>query len=165
MYHDWKIDRREGEHVYIHIWLADLECWNFGRDFCQRMARVAFLVDVVLVLVSAISVRLEEVHPCLWTSRVYVDSSRCHFGKEGSHRLDFHTPSLGVVLSQLSPFYAQEIQHPASSLPRLLCEVCRSGVGCSLSQHAKTLLWPIPPYSRPGACLTVLPVPDLLASP
>ena len=110
MYHDWKIERREGEIVYIHIPWADLGFWNFGRNFCHRMALVAFRMDVVLILVLAVCVRLEAVHLCHCASSVSVDSLRCHFGKEGSRQFDFLKPSPGVVLLQLSPFYAQENQ-------------------------------------------------------
>ena len=80
-YHDWEIERREGEHVYIHIRQADWRFWNFGRVFCHWMARVVFQVEVVLVLVSAVSVGFEEVRPCLLASSVFMNSLLCHFGK------------------------------------------------------------------------------------
>ena len=84
---------------------------------------MAFRVEVAIVLVSAVCVSLEQMHPFLCASSVSVDSSLCHFGKEGSCQLDFHKPLLGVVPLQLSPFYDQEIQHPASSLLGLLCAI------------------------------------------
>jgi len=84
---------------------------------------VVFLVEVAFVLVSAVCIALEEVHQFLCASSVSVDSFQCRFGKEGSRQCDFHKPLPGVVSSQLSPFYAQEIQHPGSSLLRLLHEV------------------------------------------
>jgi len=93
------------------------------QDFCHQMAPVVFRVEVALVLVSAVCVGPGEVCPCLCASSVSVNSLRCHFGKEGSRQFDCHKPSPGVILSQLSPFYAQETQHPASSLPGLLGEV------------------------------------------
>jgi len=108
--------------VYIQIQRAGLGLWNFGRDFGRRMVQVAFRVEVALVLVSAVWVELEEVRPCLCTSSVSVDSWGWRFGKEGSRQFDFHKPLPGVILLQLSPFYAEEIQHPASSLPVLLQE-------------------------------------------
>ena len=108
--------------MYIQIQWAGLGLWNFGPDFSRRMAQVAFRVEVSLVLVSAVWVGLEEECPCLRASSVSVDSWQCHFGKEGSRQFDFHKLLPGVVLLQLSPFYAQEIQHPASSLPGLLHE-------------------------------------------
>jgi len=151
--------------VYIQIQWAGLGYWNFGRDFGCRMAQVAFQVEVELFLMSAVWVGLEEVRPCPCASSLSVDSWRCHFGKEGSRQFDFDKPLPGVVLLQLSPFYAQEIQHPASSLPRLLREASKSAAAFPLSRLAKTLLQPFSPYSTPGACLTVLAVPDLLALP
>ena len=80
-------------------------------------------MEVASVLVSAVLVGLEEVHPFLGASSMSVNSSLCHFGKEGSRQFDFNNPLPGVILSQLSPFNAQEIQQPASSLLGLLCEV------------------------------------------
>jgi hypothetical protein len=44
------------------------------------------------------------------------DSLQCHFGKEGSQTFGFDEALPGVFVSQPSPFYAQETQHPASSL-------------------------------------------------
>jgi len=108
--------------VYIQIQQAGLGFWNFGRDYGRRMAQVAFRVEVALVLLSAVWVGLEEVRLCLCASSVPVDYWQCHFGKEGSRQFDFDKPMPGVVQWQLSPFYAQEIQHPASSLPGLLRE-------------------------------------------
>ena len=96
---------------------------NFGHNFYHRMAPAAFWVEVAFVLVSAVCVKLEEVRLCLRASSVSVDLLRCHFDKERSSQFDCHKPSPGVVLSQLSPFYPQEIQHPASSPLGLLCEV------------------------------------------
>jgi len=80
-------------------------------------------VEVASALVSAVCVGLEEVCPCFCASSVSMDSLRCHVDKEGSCQCDFLKPSPGVVLSQLSPVYAQEIHHPASSLPGRLREV------------------------------------------
>ena len=108
--------------MHIQIQRAGLGFWNFGRDVGRRMAQVAFWVEVAIVLVLAVWVGLEEVRPCHCASSVSVDSWRCHFGKEGSRQFDFHKPLPGVVVLQLSPFHAQEIQHPAISLPGLLRE-------------------------------------------
>jgi len=165
MYHDWKFERRKGEHVYIHIWRADVGFCNCALDFCHRMAQVAFWVKVSLLLVSGGCVELEGVCPSLGASSLSVDSLQCHFGMDGSSQFDFHKPSPCVVLSQLSPGCTLEIQHPASSLRGLLRGVSRSGVAFPPSLHAKTLHLPFSPYSRQGACLTVLAVPDLLALP
>jgi len=129
------------------------------------MAQVAFRVEGALVLVSALSVGLEEVDLFLCASSLSEDSSMCHFGKQGSSPFDLHKPMSGVVISQLSSFYAEEIQEPGSSLLGLLHEVFSSGVAFPLSRPAKTLRWPFWPYSREGASLSVPAVPDLLALP
>ena len=50
---------------------------------------MAFRVDVVSVLVSAVWVALGEVHPCLSVTSVVGDSVLCHPGKEGSRPSDF----------------------------------------------------------------------------
>jgi len=118
--------------VYIQIQRAGLGFWNFGHNFGRRMVQVAFQVEVASVLVSAIWVGLEEVRLCHCASSVSVDSWRCHFGKEGSRQFDFDKPLPGVVRLQLSLFYAQEIQHPASSLPGLLREASQSAVAFPL---------------------------------
>jgi len=64
-----------------------------------------------------------EVHIFLHISSVSADSSRCHFGMECIPPFDCVEASPGVFLSQPSPFYALEMQHPASSLLRLQREV------------------------------------------
>jgi len=161
-FHDWKIELWDGEQVYIHICLADLGRRNVGSDFCHRMVHEAFRVDVALVLASAVSVRLQEVRLCISAYSVSVDSLRCHFGKEGSRQIDFHQPLPLVVLMQPSPFCAKQIPPIAASLPGLLCEFASSGGVFHLSLHATTLLSPFLPYSRGGACLTVLVVPTSL---
>jgi hypothetical protein len=56
------------------------------------------------------------VHLFLCVSSVSADSLRCHFGKEGSRAFGYDEALPGVFVSQPSPFYAQETQHPASSL-------------------------------------------------
>jgi len=62
-------------------------------------------------------------------------------------------------------FYAQQTQHPASSLLRPCREVSWLGTGFPLLRHSKTLLWPLWPCSRPGACQTVPAEHNLLALP
>jgi hypothetical protein len=44
------------------------------------------------------------------------DSLQCHFGKEGSLTFGFDEALPGVLVSQPSPLYSQETQHPTSSL-------------------------------------------------
>jgi len=76
---------------------------------------VAFWASVAPVVV--------EVHPCLRAYMEAVYSLVCHFDNEDSPPFDFHNPLPGVVLSQSSPCYARETQHPTSSLLGLWCEV------------------------------------------
>jgi hypothetical protein len=72
---------------------------------------------------SAVCVGWLEVHLFLGVSGVPPDYLSCHFGNEGIHLLDFEESLLGVLLSQPSPLYALEPQHPASSLLGLWREV------------------------------------------
>jgi hypothetical protein len=67
-------------------------------------------------LESALCVGQGEVHLDLCVSSVSADSLRCHFGKEGSRVFGYDKALLGVFVSQPSPSYAQETQHPTSSL-------------------------------------------------
>jgi hypothetical protein len=75
-------------------------------------------VEVESVLDSALCVRRGEVHLFLSVSIVSADSLRCHFGKEGSPTFGYDEALLPVFVLQPSPFYAQETQHPTSSLLR-----------------------------------------------
>jgi len=52
----------------------------------------------------------------LHLQRVFADSLQCHFGKEGSRTFGYDEALPGVFVSQPSPVYAQETQHPASAL-------------------------------------------------
>jgi hypothetical protein len=47
---------------------------------------------------------------------MYANSLRCNFGKEGIQTFGNDEALLGVLVSQPSPFYDQQTQHPASSL-------------------------------------------------
>jgi hypothetical protein len=67
-------------------------------------------------LESALCVGRVEVQLVMCVSRVFADSLRCHFGKEGSLMFGFDEALPGVFVSQASPSCAQETQHPASSL-------------------------------------------------
>jgi len=113
---DWKIERREVQYVYIHIRVAHLLFRIFEISACHQMVQVAFQADVAPVVVA--------VHLCLYASSVSVDSSQCHFGKEGSRPFDFHEWWLGIFVYQPLPCYAREKQQAASSLPGLRCKVC-----------------------------------------
>jgi hypothetical protein len=65
---------------------------------------------------SALCVGWMEVHLCICVSSVSVDSLRCHFAKAGSWTFGFDEALPGVIVSQPSPCYVQETQHPASFL-------------------------------------------------
>ena len=67
-------------------------------------------------LESALGVSRVEVHLFLCIPIVSANSVRCHFGREGSWPFGFDGALPGVCVSQPSPFWAQETQHPASSL-------------------------------------------------
>jgi hypothetical protein len=56
------------------------------------------------------------VHLILFVSSLSADSFWWHFGKEGSRKCCYDEALPGVFVSPPSPFYAQETQHPASSL-------------------------------------------------
>jgi len=66
-------------------------------------------------LESALCIGRLEVHLFLCVCSVSVDSLQCNFGKEGSRTFGFDEALPGVIVSQPSPFCAQETQHPASS--------------------------------------------------
>ena len=165
MHHDRNTERCEGEYFHMHIRQADLGFGNFRLHCGHRVAQVAFRVEEAVVLVSADCVGLEEVHPGLAAWSVSVHALVYHFCNEGSRQFHFHNAVPGVVLSQFSPFYTQELQHSASSLPGPLCKVSWSVVAFLLLRCAKTLLWLFWLYSRQYACLTVSGVPDRLALP
>jgi hypothetical protein len=80
-------------------------------------------VEVESPLESALCFGLGEVRQFLCVSSVSADSLRCHFGKEGSRAFGYNEALPGVFVSQPSPIYAQETQHPASSLLGPRCVV------------------------------------------
>jgi hypothetical protein len=73
-------------------------------------------VEVESALDSALCVRWGEVHLFLCVFIVSVDSLQCHFSKEGSPMFGYDEALPGVFVLQPSPLYAQETQHPTSSL-------------------------------------------------
>jgi len=152
-------------YVNIHNWPAN---WHFGpgehRNHYQ-LWWVAFRDEVASPLKSAVCVYQVEVCLFLRVSIVTADTLPCHFGNEGIRQLGFDEASLGVYLSQPSPFVAEGTQHPASSPLRPQHEVVWSGIAFPILRHAKSLLWPFSPHSRPGTCRTVPTAPDLLALP
>jgi hypothetical protein len=67
------------------------------------VGQVAYREKVELALESALCVRRVEVHLVHCISRVSADSSRCHFGKEGSTKFGFDEALPCVFASQPSP--------------------------------------------------------------
>lgn len=104
-----------------------------------------------------------EVHLFLWVFSKNTYLLICHFSMEVRHQCNFLKRLLGVLLLQPLPFYAQETQHPACYLLGFQYQVFISGIVFPLLSCAKTLIWLFWPYSRAGACWTVLVVPDLCA--
>jgi len=165
MYQEWKIEHCDEEYAYTHIRVSHIQFRIRELPHCYRMEHVEFRVDVASVLGLAVCVAMLDVHLCHCVSSVSGDSVLCHFGKERSHLSDFPEVWPGVFPSQPSHVYAQETQLPVSSLRRLQPEVPWLEIGFPLLQSAKTPLWPLWPYSKPGTCQTVLAVPNLLALP
>jgi len=89
MHQDWKIEHWEEKYIYTHTQVAHLRFRISALPHCYQVEQVAFQVDMVLVLVSALWVALVEVHLCLCVSGVFGDSVLCHFCKEGSRLSDF----------------------------------------------------------------------------
>jgi len=115
MHQDWKIEQWEGKYVYTHIRVGHLPFRSTDFPHYHQVAQVAFPVEMAPVLV--------EVHASLCASSLSVDALLCHFGKEGSCPCDFHKQLPVVYLSQPSPFHAQEIRHPVSSVFGRLCDL------------------------------------------
>jgi len=165
MHQDWNIEHCEEEYVYTHIWVAHLRFRISALPHCYWMEHLAFRVNVASVLVPAAKVVLVEVHVCRCISSVSGDSVQCHFCKEGSHLSDFPKAMWGAYPALPSHCIALQTQLPTSSLLGFPPKVSWFAVDYPLLRCATTPLWPFWPYSRPGACQTVLAVPDLLALP
>jgi len=145
--------------------MAHLRFRNHELPDGDQVVEVVFRGDVASVLVLAVCVGLVEVHLFLCASTMSVYCMLCHFGYEVRHLFYFNDPTPSVFLSQPSPFYAQEGQHPTSSLLRLLHKVCWSDIVFPQLWPTKTLLLPFWPYQRQGTGQNVLAVPDPLALP
>ena len=65
----------------------------------------------------AVYISLEEMHPFLYVSSVYVDSLLCRIDMECSHTCDVHEALLDVSPSQHSDFDAQELNSPLLFIP------------------------------------------------
>jgi len=163
MHHDHKIPHREDLYVTTYIRLANWGFGNFKLRKCYQLGRVACLAEVVSAPESAVCIGRVKVHLFLCICSMSADSLWCHFGKEGSRTCGFDEAYPGVFLSQPSPFFAQETQHPTFSLLGPGREDSWPGISFPLLRHVKSLLWPFCPYSRPGTCRTVAAVPNLLA--
>jgi hypothetical protein len=99
--------------------LQQVELWK-----CYRLRRVGCRAEVESALEPALGIGQVGVHLFLCISSVSADSLRFHFGKEGSQRFGFDEALPPVVVSQPSPFYAQQPQYPAFSLLGPWCLVC-----------------------------------------
>jgi len=170
--HQVKIfQRREEKDVNTYIQLVNGWCGSVELRQCDKVAQVAFHVDVKFraeetsALESAVCVGRMEMHMFLSIPSVSPDSLRCHFGKEGIRPSGFDEASPGVILSQHSPVYAPDTQHPTVGFLALRCDVSGSDNAFPLLRPLKTCHWPFRPYSRRDACRTVPAVPDLLALP
>ena len=75
-----------------HIRVVHCQFRKVEHPECHRVAQVAFQAEVDSVVVSAVCVRLVEVHLFLCASSMYADCFLCHCGKEGSHLWGFHEP-------------------------------------------------------------------------
>ena len=98
------------------IWPANWRFQTVELRRCYRLWRVVCRAEVESALESALCVGRGEVHVFLCLSSMSADYLQCLFGKEGSRAFGYDEALPGVSVSQPSPFYAQETQHPASSL-------------------------------------------------
>jgi hypothetical protein len=105
-------------HLNMYTGPANLPFESVELRKCYRLGRLACLAEGESALESATCVGRVEVHLFLSISSVSADSLRCRFGKEGSQTCGFDEALPGVSVSQPSPCYAQETQHPACSLLR-----------------------------------------------
>jgi len=101
--------------IFTHTWMAYLLFHNFYFRQWHLVVQVVFRAEVLPILL--------EVRWFHCASSVSADSLLCHFGMEGSCPYDIYKPLPAVILSQPSPWYAQETQLLAFSLLRLRCEV------------------------------------------
>jgi len=155
------------EELYANTYIRPAY-WRFQKVElckCYRLGRVACRAEVESALVSALCIGRVEVHLFLCVSIVSADTLQCHFGKEGSRIFGFDEALPGVFVSEPSPFYALDTQHPALSLLRPRGVVSGWDILFPLLRRARSLLWHFWPYSTPGACRTVPAVPDLLPLP
>jgi hypothetical protein len=99
-----------------------------------------------------------------WVCTLSADCLWCHFCKEGIRACGFDVTLLGVFLS-LPAVYTQGTQHPATGRVESQWEVSQVDIVFRGLWHAKTNLWPLWPYSRPGVCQTFPAVHNHVALP
>lgn len=90
MHPDGKHEQWKAEFKYTDIRVAHLPFGYFDLPQSHSMVQVTFRVDVVFVLVLAVSIGQLEVLTFLCASSVAAYSLLCHCIKEGSHLFDFH---------------------------------------------------------------------------
>jgi len=165
LHQEWLVQHREEMNVSMHMWLP---YWGFGNielHNCYQFGRLACWAEEPTALESAVCIGQVEEHLFICITSMSADSVGCYFGKKDIRLCGFDETSHGVFQLHPLPIYAQEPQHTTSSLFGSRHEVSWSDIACALLQRAKTSLWPLWPYLRPGACWTVPAVADLLAFP
>jgi len=99
--------------TYIRLAIGRFQQVELRKGY--RSGQVVCRAVVESALDSALGVGRVEVHLFHCVSSMSVDPLRCHYGKEGSRRLDFEDALPGFLVSQPSPFCEQETQHSALS--------------------------------------------------
>jgi hypothetical protein len=105
-------------YVNAHIRLANYQFVNSELWKCYRLGQVVFTADMVWALESAACVSYAEVLLFVCIASMYADFLRCHLDRVGIWLCGFDEALPGVFLSQPSPFYTYETQHPDSFLLR-----------------------------------------------
>lgn len=155
VYQDRKIEYWEEDYVYIHIKVAHLLLMNYVFLNCRKQAQVGFRVEVAPDLVG--------VYPTISTSSVSMDPFLCYDWRWFSCLCDFLDRLLGVFPALSSPLHAQKNPKRAFSHLGHWHEGSVLACGLPVLPCTNSLLWLFWPYSRRGACRTVVAVPHLLA--
>jgi len=114
--YDRKILHRDELYVNMYIWPAN---WWFEKVELRkwyRLGRVVCQAEVQSALECTLCIRRVEVNLLLCVSSLSADSWQCHIGKTGSRMFGFDEALQGVFVLQSLHFYAQQTQHPASSV-------------------------------------------------
>jgi len=165
MHQEQTIQRREEKYVNTHMRPANWQFGNREHRHLHWVAWVAFWADMLFTLELAVRVGQVEVHLIICASTVSADSFQCRLDKEGLLPGGCDEALPCVFPFQASASHLQETQLPTSSLFGLQHEISWWDIAFPLLWCTKTLLWPVWPYSMPGACWTVPAVPNLLALP